>query len=166
MVDWDLFELWVPISEAPGYEISDYGRVRNSRGLVLKLHTLNSGYLKVDLSVSGNPISRTVHRLVAKAFIANPENKPEVNHIDNDKFNNATSNLEWCTRVENLDHARDFGDWDAATWCTSTTKIRGVNPHVDDGFTARITVNKERKYLGYFQTLDAAEQAVKVARNG
>ena len=61
------------------------------------------------LSKQGKVKTITVHRLVAQAFIPNPDSKPEVNHIDGDKKNNNMSNLEWCTSSENVQHAVDTG---------------------------------------------------------
>ena len=70
----------------------------------------NNMYATVGLTNSEGHISRfRVHRLVAEAFIPNPEDKPEVNHIDGDKLNNHISNLEWSTRSENIKHAYDHG---------------------------------------------------------
>tara|TARA_R110001632_G_scaffold5409_1_gene21963 strand:+ start:351 stop:869 length:519 start_codon:yes stop_codon:yes gene_type:complete len=67
------------------------------------------GYLKIVLCK--NKIRRTVrvHRIIAEAFLNNPENKPEVNHINGDKLDNSVDNLEWCTRLENAKHALDNG---------------------------------------------------------
>ena len=68
-----------------------------------------NGYIKIKICVGGRIYNRNIHRIVAETFIPNPENKPEVNHIDGNKHNNAVSNLEWTTRKENADHAYTHG---------------------------------------------------------
>ena len=67
------------------------------------------GYHHVVLSIDGKKYTKKIHRLVANAFIPNPDNKPEVNHIDGNKFNNDVSNLEWVTTKENVEHAKNTG---------------------------------------------------------
>ena len=67
------------------------------------------GYLAVDLYENGERKTKRVHRLVAEAFIPNPDNKTEVNHKDGNKLNNNVSNLEWVTSKENVRHAWDNG---------------------------------------------------------
>ena len=69
----------------------------------------NCGYLMVCLRQNGKQYLKSVHRLIAQTFIPNPENKPQVNHIDSDKTNNTVSNLEWCTAKENQTHAIKAG---------------------------------------------------------
>ena len=66
-------------------------------------------YKAVTLCEDGERKEETVHRLIAKAFVPNPDNLPIVNHIDGDKLNNRADNLEWCTQQENVRHAMDTG---------------------------------------------------------
>ena len=95
-------EIWKYIKEFDGkYQISNCSRVKNSKtGRVLSLAKNISGYMVVHIGGK----SRLLHRLVAQAFIPNPESKPEVNHIDEDKENNRVDNLEWVTRYENVNY--------------------------------------------------------------
>lgn len=92
------------------YSVSDQGRVRNDeRNTYLKLQMQNE-YLRVSLSLGhGNMKNFAVHRLVATAFIENPDNKEIVNHKDGIRYHNTVDNLEWCTLSENAQHARDAG---------------------------------------------------------
>lgn len=64
----------------------------------------NGGYFAVRVNENGNMKTRYIHRLVANLFVPNPENKPQVNHIDGNKKNNAAENLEWVTAKENMEH--------------------------------------------------------------
>lgn len=99
-------EIWKDIEGYDGiYEVSSWGRVKNSRtGRVLKAGKDIYGYLFVNVYKNGKRTNYKVHRLVAQAFIPNPQNKPQVNHIDENKENNYVENLEWCTAKENNNH--------------------------------------------------------------
>jgi len=67
-------------------------------------------YVRItSLKIDGKRLSKSAHQIIAKTFIPNPEDKPNVNHIDGNTFNNAVSNLEWCTQKENVAHARRTG---------------------------------------------------------
>jgi hypothetical protein len=97
-------EIWKSISEFPNYEVSTLGNVRNIvTGKVLN-PSVKGGYF--HLTLSHNKLSKSVkiHRVVAIAFIENPENKSDVNHKDKNKLNNKLENLEWMTRKENNVH--------------------------------------------------------------
>lgn len=97
-------EKWKPVVGYEGlYEVSSHGRVKSARrGIVMKQGHNADGYPVVGFSVNGRHKTLTVHRLVAKAFIDNKEDLPEVNHIDEVKTNNHVENLEWVTHRENL----------------------------------------------------------------
>ena len=106
-------EVWVPIEGYAGqYDISTFGRVRSNGRffqnvyveyidpILLSLQVLNHGYVYVKLK--GRMIG--VHRLVAKAFLPNPKNLPQVNHKDENKSNNNINNLEWCSSLYNINY--------------------------------------------------------------
>ena len=117
-------EYWSDILNYEGYyQVSNHGNVRsldriitqqNGRkqlveGRVLKPYLTNKGYFKVHLSRDGKRKSRSIHRLVAIAFLPNPFQKPQVNHINGCKTNNNLCNLEWNTQSEQQIHAYQNG---------------------------------------------------------
>lgn len=99
-------EIWRDVKGYEGlYQVSNFGRVKRvTTGRIFKGCKDNSGYLRVNLSKDSVTSTNTLHRLVAEAFITNQENKPDVNHIDEDKTNNSINNLEWSTRKENCNY--------------------------------------------------------------
>ncbi len=99
-------EIWKPMKEFPNlYKVSNLGKVASYRKQ-LSTSIINSGYARVTLKIKGKAIARLLHRIIAEAFIENPENKREVNHIDGNRLNNMLSNLEWVTSSENKQHSR------------------------------------------------------------
>lgn len=113
-------ENWVPINGFEGlYSVSDHGRIRTETRLtprnilitqkIKELEDGGNGYLKVKLSLGGVKYGFWVHRIVASHFIANPNQKKEVNHIDSNPKNNHVSNLEWVTPSENMKHLVRMG---------------------------------------------------------
>ena len=94
-------EMWKPIPELLGYSVSNKGRIRkDSTGQIMVL-SKNGGYVRIT-------ITKHVHRLVAQAFIPNPEGKPIVHHKDHNKLNNIYSNLEWATPQENASAYQEY----------------------------------------------------------
>ena len=87
-----------------GYTVFEDGRVIGVKGKFLKPGLSSNGYYTVCICEKDKKESVPVHRLVAKLFVPNPENKPWINHIDSDRTNNHASNLEWCTAKENAIH--------------------------------------------------------------
>lgn len=103
---------WIPIiidGHVTNYEVSNSGLVRNKEnGSLCRQWTNKHGYQYTNISVGDTIYLKRVHRLVAIAFIPNPENKPTVNHKDGKKNNNESSNLEWATYKEQIDHAYEM----------------------------------------------------------
>lgn len=131
-------EIWKDIPESPIHQVSNLGRVRSidhymnshnvqtrqlykrfKKGKIRVLDTNRYGYHVLRFTSKGK--YHTVHRLVAQAFIPNPENKPTVNHINGIKTDNRVINLEWCTVGENTRHAFDIG---------LRSKFWGANNHL------------------------------------
>lgn len=104
-----LNEVWKYIDEYPNYIISNLGRVKNTEtGRILSEKIDKDGYREVSLRKNGKSTLKKVHRLVATAFIPNPDNKPQVDHIDGEKGNNNLNNLRWVTRKENMNNPNTY----------------------------------------------------------
>lgn len=99
-------EIWKDIKGYEGmYQVSNLGRVKRvTTGRILKSGKNRGGYLYVNLCKQRVVSNKRIHRLVAEAFIPNPQNKPQVNHVDEDKTNNRVDNFEWVTATENNNH--------------------------------------------------------------
>lgn len=94
------------------FEISSFGNIRNKNTLhIYKQSLMSSGYYSIRTSIGSktNKITIMIHRAVANTFLSNPNNLPEVNHIDGNKTNNCVSNLEWSTSHHNQKHKYDNG---------------------------------------------------------
>lgn len=103
---------WVDCVDFPNYEVSDQGKIRSKKkNKVLNSRVNAAGYEDVKIWDSDKRRHKhlRIHQEVAKAFVDNPCKKPEVNHIDGNKLNNKSTNLEWCTRSENAKHAIETG---------------------------------------------------------
>lgn len=99
-------EIWRDIPQFENYQISNFGRVYSKhKGDIKALEVNKKGYQAIRPYKKNVRKTFRIHRLVAELFIDNPENKPQVNHIDGNKLNNHYSNLEWCTNRENAIHA-------------------------------------------------------------
>lgn len=115
--------IWKPYPDYPFIEANQFGEIRVKdrvvmrkdgsklpvKGYILKQYLQKNGYMRVHFSVNHKMINLSVHRVVASCFLPNPNNLPEINHIDNDPTNNAVSNLEWCTHKYNMDYREKFG---------------------------------------------------------
>lgn len=114
-----MIETWKNVKGYEGmYQVSNLGRVKSlsrsiydsrgytvyRKGKIKKPSFDKNGYPQIGLCKNGTVVTRKIHRLVAEAFIPNPENKPEINHKDEDKANNCVDNLEWMTEKENVNY--------------------------------------------------------------
>ena len=108
-------EEWQAVKGYEGlYEVSNQGRVKSlprntTKGKILVAEKNHRGYYRVGLTKNNKQKHFSIHRLVAEVFIPNPQNKPQVNHIDGNKQNNSVENLEWVTHSENMKHATEMG---------------------------------------------------------
>ena len=133
-------ELWKDIKGYEGkYQVSNIGRVRNTSGKVLTQKTQNRGYRHVLLSNGkGKFKSKLVHRLVADAFVPNPNGFPIVNHIDENKKNNCSNNLEWCTQSENMRRHFAIHECDNLSWGRTVANRERVEQINNDGSIVKV----------------------------
>lgn len=172
-------EIWKDVIGFEGlYQVSNLGRVRsidrivpNREGVYLrrlgqikKSHPNKQGYLRVNLSEGtkgAKNIAKFVHRLVAEAFIPNPENKPQVNHIDLNKANNRIDNLEWVTSRENARHAVNNGRYHSGRGIKHSEEHK---KRISDGHRKRskavLQFSKDDQFIAEFGS--AAEATEKV----
>jgi hypothetical protein len=141
------------ISGFENYSVSNFGNVMNNqKGRILKPSKDKDGYLQIKLAKDSKPHMKIVHRLVAQAFIPNPNNKPCVDHIGNDKQNNNVNNLRWATIQENT--------FNKSKQKNNTSGLTGVRFHKGSKkWEARIRYNGKENYLGYFDTKEEALEA-------
>ena len=113
-------EQWKPIEWTGGlYDVSNYGRVMSHQKktpAIIAQRVNNYGYVYVSIKLKGKKHSVRVNRLVALAFIPNPDNLSDVNHKDMNKLNNHVSNLEWTSHSDNVQHSYDSGKRHAHRW--------------------------------------------------
>lgn len=170
---------WIPGYEDI-YKISDQGRVYsvrrpNTKGGLLRPRRDKNGYVTVMLYLNGEKINKKIHRLVASSFIPNPELKPEVNHINGQKSDNRSSNLEWSTPSENIKHAfrsglknhmgernPGFKGWIVGVNAETgeTVRMAGRAAIEESGFiqaaVSRCVLGKQRLHKGYSFSLESA----------
>ena len=103
-------EIWKTIEDYPNYMVSNMGRVKRLVGFKCNVERFltgqkdKDGYILLCLSKDGSIKRYRVHRLVAEAFVPNPDNKPEIDHINTDRSDNRAENLRWATRKENANN--------------------------------------------------------------
>jgi len=136
-------EIWKPVAECNGeYYVSSWGRVKSfkfGKERILKERMQGAGlkYPVVSLCIRLTIHQFKIHKLVALAFIPNPDNKPQVNHKDGNKTNNHINNLEWVTHQENVQHAWDTGLFEGKRLAISKAVSQAQSKPVIDIVTSK-----------------------------
>ena len=104
-------EQFKPFPLAPGVMVGNFGTIIRPNGRKASNKPDNIGYLKISIVIGGVLIPFKQHRVVAITWVPNPDNLPEVNHLDGIKTNNAANNLEWSTHADNIRHGKALGLW-------------------------------------------------------
>ena len=146
--DETLVESWLPIEGFEKYQVSDFGRVKKN-GWILE-PWLNKGYLQIGLWKNRVKKNKEIHRLVALAFLPNPESKPTVNHLNEIPYDNYLQNLVWATQSEQSLWSPRAGD---------ASIIRNITLTKYNTYKVRICRNKKDIYCESFAFLEDARKA-------
>ena len=145
-------EIYKTVQGFENYEVSNFGAVRNKTTQRRLKGNNHMGYLRIGLSKDEKTKLLFIHRLVALAFVDNPDKKTEIDHINNNKIDNNALNLRWCNRQENNRNTQ-----------VSKTNLNGVKGISFYGkqkkYRARICIDGVSVWLGSFKTLEEAKQA-------
>lgn len=154
-----LNEIWKDIAGYEGmYQVSNFGRVRSlnyrntGRIEIRKTFIMKNGYESVSLCKNQKYTSHYVHRLVASAFVENPNNLLEVNHINEDKLDNRAENLEWCDRSYNMAYGTGhMRSAEKQTGRTNTKSNKKVAQYTMEGELVTIypSASEIKRVLGY-----------------
>ena len=146
-------ELFKSIDGYDNYSISNFGNVKNNKtNRILKHSNHRQGYKEIHLCKNGNVKSFKVHRLVGMAFLENPDNKPMIDHIDENKSNNNVKNLRWATNQDN--------QFNLGISKNNTSGYKGISYNKKlNKYKARICINRISQFLGYFETAEEASKA-------
>lgn len=146
-------EEWKEITDYPNYQISNLGNVRNKNNDILIPYLNKSGYYCIKIYT--DEYSKLIHRLIAEAFIPNPDNLPEVDHIDRNRKNNSLDNLRWVSRNENgLNRKINFKK------IKKTSRFRGVSLNKEiNKWRVRIKMNGKDTHIGMFETEEEGARA-------
>lgn len=136
-----MIEIWKNINISANYSISNKGRVRNNKSGKIRVLKFDGRYLSFKLQLKGKYITFQVHRLVAEAFIPNPDNLPIVNHIDGDGLNNNEWNLQWSTQKYNIYHSRNITKNGAVISFQKIKLLNRNNPEVSKSDFIRLILN-------------------------
>lgn len=142
-------EEWKVCEEHTNYSVSNLGNVKNNKTGRILARRINSGY---DYLCFPEGKQYLTHRLVATAFIPNPDNLPNIDHIDRNPYNNRLENLRWITQSNNI---RNY-----SKASNKTSKYKGVGFHKGNKkFRAFITFEGKSKTIGYFKTEEEGARA-------
>lgn len=179
-------EIWRTCPDYDFIEISNLGNVRTKdryvtdkngkkrfvKGRILKQQLLPNGYMQVGFSVNGKQVHLYVHRMVATCYIPNPNNYPQVNHIDCNRSNNIIDNLEWCTNQYNTAYREKYGKSAAEVFGRSVFAVdletgkamrfetraeAACQLSIDDGHIFQVVKGERQQAGGYWFTEDENE---------
>jgi hypothetical protein len=143
-------EEWKEITDYPNYEISNLGNIRNKNNNLIP-YLNKSGYYCIKLYTEEYP--KLIHKLIAEAFIPNPNSLFEIDHIDRNRKNNSLDNLRWVSRSQNQ-YNRNMKTQ------KSTSKYRGVSLNKGiNKWRVRIKMNGKDTHIGYFETEEEGARA-------
>ena len=148
-----IIERWCKIDEYENYSVSTFGKVRNdTTKKILKIRIDTHGYYIVNLCKDGEAKTSRIHKLVAKAFLTNPQNKKCIDHIDRNPLNNHFLNLRFATHSENAMNKSKRSD--------NTSNYIGVDfDKRSNKYRARYSLNGKSKHIGYYESPQLASSA-------